>query len=168
MNAKECLRHAQECKAKADEQTSETVAKLDDLHKNLVKIFEEKSDLEMKLKVKEGGYQILCGMQEKDMYNQILQKEIDKKRKKIKNLKQELQKKDYELQSALQQLQIEKEELSHVRKELKKKHKEVMQLQREKEELSCSYNIEKEQVSKLVQIMFTHTTDNEEKKVTSR
>ena len=106
-------------------------------------------------------------MQEKDeALNQFLQKRIDKKRKKIKSLKEELQKKKGELQSALQEVQTRQEELTQARKELTKKHTEVIQLQREKEDLARSHNIEKEQVSKLVQITFALTSDKEEMKVT--
>ena len=51
-----------------------------------------------------------------------------------------------------------------LKKKLKKKREKVMQLQREKEELAWSYNVEKEQVSKMVQIL---TSDKEEMKVGS-
>ena len=47
---------------------------------------------------------------------------------------------------------------------MKKQHKQVMQLHREKEELTCSYNIEKEQVSKIVQLL---VSDKEEMQVRS-
>ena len=68
------------------------------------------------------------------------------------------------LNSALQEIQTQQEELSKVQEKLKKKREKVMQLQREKEELAWSYNVEKEQVSKMVQIL---TSDKEEMKVGS-
>ena len=103
------------------------------------RISQEKSNLERELNIKERECQLLCAMQEKDeVYNQFLQKKIDKKRDKIKSLKDEL------------------------RNQLKKHQEEMIQLQREKEELTWSYNIEKEQISKNVQLL---VSDKEEVEV---
>ena len=104
-------------------------------------------------------------MQEKDAYNQVLQKKVDKKRKKMKRLREELQQKEEELQSAGKEVRTRQEELLQAQKELKKQHEEVIQLQREKEELACYYDIEKVQVSKIVQIL---ASDKEELQVTSK
>ena len=164
LHADERLRQSQESKAKANERASEAVTKLEELHENVEKICEEKSNLERELKIKERECELLSAMQEKDAYNQVLQKKIDKKRKKIKRLKEELQKKESELQSAMQDLQTKQEELSQAQNELKKQHEQVMELQREKEELACSYSIEKEQVSKIVQLL---VSDKEEMQVRS-
>ena len=71
---------------------------------------------------------------------------------------------DSELQSALQEVQIGQKGLSEARKEVKKQHEQVIQLQREKEEVAWSYNIEKEQVSKIVQLL---VSDKEEMQVRS-
>ena len=79
-------------------------------------------------------------------------------------MKKELKKKESELQTAMQEVGTMKEKLSQAQQELKKQHKEVMQLHRAKEELACSYNIEKEQVSKIVQLL---VSDKEEMQVTS-
>ena len=164
LDAEDRLRDAQESKVKANDIASEALTKLEELHKNVEKIFEEKSNLEKELKIKERECELLSAMQEKDAYNQVLQKKVDKKRKKIKRLKEELQSMDSELQSALQEVQIEQKGLSQARKEVKKQHEQVIQLQKEKEELAWSYNIEKEQVSKIVQLL---VSDKEEMQVRS-
>ena len=164
MDAEEHLRQSQESKVKANERAREAVTKLEELHENVEKISEEKSNLEKELKIKERECELLSAMQEKDAYNQVLQKKVDKKRKKIRSLKEKLQRKENELQSAMQEIQTRQEELSQAQNELKKQHKQVMQLQKEKEELACSYNIEKEQVSKIVQLL---VSDKEEMQVRS-
>ena len=155
MDAEEHLRQSQESKVKANERASEAVTKLEELHENVEKISEEKNNLEKELKIKERECELLCAMQEKDAYNQVLQKKIDKKRKKIKSLKKELQLKESELQTTLQEAQTKQKELSEAQKVLKKQHEQVIKLQREKEELACSYNTEKEKVSKIVQILIS-------------
>ena len=167
IDAEEQIKQSQDSKTKAEEKATEAVTKLEESHENMQKIAQEKSNLEMELNVKEQEYKFLSTMQEKDeALNQFLQKKIDEKRKKIKTLKKELQRKECELQSALQEVQTRQEELMQARKELKKNHTKVIQLQREKEELARPCNIEKEQVSKLVQITFALTSDKEEMKVT--
>ena len=167
IDAEEQIKQSQDSKTKAEEKATEAVTKLEESHENMQKIAQEKSNLEMELNIKEREYKFLSTMQEKDeALNQFLQRKIGKKRKKIKTLKEELQRKECELQSALQEVQTREEELTQARKELKKNHTKVIQLQREKEELARSYNIEKEQVSKLVQITFALTSDKEEMKVT--
>ena len=158
MDADECLRQSQESKVKANEKACEAVTKLKTLRGNVEKMAQEKSNLEKELSIKERECELLCAMQEKDAYNQVLQKKIDKKRKKIKILKKELQKKESELQSALQEHQTQQKELSKAQTALKKHHEIVIKLQREREELACTYNIEKEKVSKIVQI-FTSDKD---------
>ena len=165
VDAEERLRQSQESKVKAIEKANEAVTKLEELHKNVQKIAQEKSNLEGELKFKEREYQWLPTVHEKDEeLNQDLQKKVERKRKKIKRLKEELQSMDSELQSALQEVQIGQEGLSEARKEVKKQHEQVIQLQREKEELVWSYSIEKEAVSKIVQLLIS---DKEEMQVRS-
>ena len=164
MDVEERLRHSQESEAKESEKTNTVMARLENLCENVEKISEEKSNLEWELKIKKRECELLCAMQEKDAYNQVLQKKIDKKKEKIKELKEDLKWKERELQSAMQEVQTRQKELSQAQKELKKQHLEVIQLQREKEELECSYSIEKEQVSKIVQLL---ASDKEELQVTS-
>ena len=165
MDAEECLRQSQESKVIANQRASEAVTKLEELHEYVQKIAQEKSNLEEQLKFKEREYQWLSTVHEKDEeLNQVLKTKVDKKKKKIRSLKEKLQKKKSELQSAMQDVQTKQEELSQAQNEQKKQHEQVMQLQREKEELACSYNIEKEQVSKIVQLL---VSDKEEMQVRS-
>ena len=160
---------AEESKIKANEEAKDAAAKLEESHKNVEKLVQEKMKIEMELKIKKQEYQLLSAMQEEDkVLNQFLKMKVDEKEKEIKSLIEELQMKESGLQFATQELQTQQEKLSKARKKLKKKHKEVMQLQKEKEELACSYNIEMERVSKLVQITSTLTSDREGMKVTSR
>ena len=170
MDVEKRLRDSQESKAKGSAKANKVMTRLEDLEEDVEKIFQEKSNLERELKIKEQECQLLSAMQEKDealnqVLNQVLQKKIDKKKKKIERLKEELQRKEIELQSAVKEVQTIQEELLQAQKELKKQHEEVIQLQREKEELACYYDIEKEQVSKIVQIL---ASDKEELQVTSR
>ena len=158
------MQHSQESEAKESEKTNTVLARLENLCENVEKISEEKSNLERELKIKERECELLSAMQEKDAHNQVLQMKINKKRKKIRSLKEKLQRKEWELQSAMQEVQTRQKELSQAQKELKKQHEEVIQLQREKEELECSYSIEKEHVSKMVQLL---ASDKEELQVTS-
>ena len=163
VDVKERLRPSQESEAKESEETNKVMTRLKNFRENVKKISEEKSNLERELNIKERECELLCAMLEKDILNQVLQKKIDRKKEKIKDLKEELKWKEWELQSALQEVQTRHKELSQARKELKKKHEEVIQLQREKEELECSYSIEREQVSKIVQIL---ASDKQELQVT--
>ena len=153
VDAEERLRQSQESKVKANEKANEAVTKLEELCKNVVKISEEKSNLEKELKIKEREHELLCAMKEKDAYNQVLQEKIDKKREKIMSLKENIQRKECELQSGLQEVQTQQEEMSRAQMELKKKHKEAMKLHKAKEELACSYNSEKAQFSRRMQIL---------------
>ena len=92
MHAEECLRQSQESKVKANEKACEAVTKLEKLQEIVEPISKEKSNLEKELKVKEREYQLLSTVHEKDEeLNQVLQKKIEKKKKKIKRLKEELQ-----------------------------------------------------------------------------
>lgn len=169
MDADERLRHTEESKTKTKEKIRKFVTKLEESHENVEKIFQEKSSLEVELKIKEQECRQLCVMQEQgEALNRLLREKIVKKQKKITTLKIKLQRKESELQSVLQEVQVLQKELPKAQKELKKKHEEVMQMHREKEELVHSYNIEKEQVSKLVQITFVLASDKEEMKVISR
>lgn len=120
------------------------------------------SNLERELKIKERECELVSIMQVKDEYNQVLQKKIDKKRKKIKSLKNELQRKEWQLQSALQELQTQQWVLSKSQKELKKQHEKTIKLEQDKEELAYSCDVEKKQLSKIIQIL---TLDKKEMQV---
>ena len=164
----ENLTQSRELKVAANENERDTLIKLEKLQESVKKIAQEKSSIEMKLAFKQRECQLLSEMKEKDEeYNRFLQKKIAKKKKKIKQLKEKLERKNCEFLSVQQEAQTQQEELSRARAEVKKKHEEVKELEREKEELACSYNIKKEQVSHLVQIAVALTSDKEEMKVKS-
>jgi len=95
-------------------------------------------------------------LQDREM---LLEEKIAKKRKKIEKLEEELQQKDSDLQSAQQEARTLEKKLLEAREELEMKCEEVKKLQKENEELTCSYNIEKERVSKLVQVRVALTAD---------
>ena len=162
MDAQEHLRHSYELKTKAQEKTSEVMNKLNESRKNVQKMLHEKRNFEMELENKEQESQLLCTMQEKDVHHQVPLDNIEKGKREIQSLKEELQRRESELESALQDVQIKQEQLLQAQKEIKKQHEEVIMLQRKKEKLACSYNIEIENVSKLVQIF---VSGNEERKV---
>ena len=82
----------------------------------------------------------------------MLNEKISGKQKEIETLEKELQKRESDLESAQQEAGKCQNELLKVQAELKEKHKEVTLLKKENEKLSCSYSIEKEQVSKLIQL----------------
>ena len=165
VDVEEHLGQSQESKVKANEEASEAVTKLKELHENVQKIAQEKSILEMELKVRRRECEVLSAMQEEDeVSNQFLKMKVAKKEEEIKSLKKELQSMDSELQSALQEVQTQQEELSRAQNKLKKHHEQVIQLQKEKEKLAWSYNIEKERVSKIVQLL---VSDKEEMQVRS-
>ena len=93
---------------------------------------------------------------------------------KISHLSKEVKQKEAELVQLNSELQLYEEvhgtpeqllELLELKSELKRKREEVNELCKEKEQLTCSFNIEKEQVSKLLQIMSTLTPEKPEMKV---
>ena len=135
------------------------MVELEKVLESMQTIARERSSIEKELKFREQECQLLYELKEKD---EFFQEKITKKRKKIKKLKEELQTKDGQLKSAQEEARMRHEELSQAQAELRKKHEEVKELQREREELACSYNIEKLQVSKRFQIS---TSDKEEMKV---
>ena len=136
------------------------MSQIEELHKNVQKILHEKDILKIKLQSKQKECKLLSKIEAKDAaHRAILEEEINKKRKKIEKLKKELQRKEPDLQSALQEAKTWREELSQAQVELKNKHEEVKVLREEKEKLTCSFNIQREQVSKLVQLTVTLTTE---------
>ena len=130
----------QELPKAEDGRESEILTNLEKLKIKVQKITQEKTSLEMELKYKEQQYQTLLSAKEKDeVYNQFLQIKLNKKKEKIKRLKEELGKKKHEFQPAHEEAQILQKELLLLepKKHKPMKHKEVKQLQR-KEKLACS------------------------------
>ena len=152
-DSEEQLRHSQKTRSAVNEKVSQVMSRIAELHKKVRKIVQEKKILEIELQSKRKECQLLSEMKEKDAsLSSMLEEKIDRKKKDIETLEKELQKRESDLQSAQQEASRWQEELLKVQTELKEKHKEVIQLEKENENLSCSYNIEKEQVSKLIQL----------------
>ena len=129
------------------------MSRIEELHKKVQKIVQEKKILEIELQSKQKECQLLSEMKEKDtVLNLMLDEKISGKQKEIETLEKELQKRESDLESAQQEAGKYQKELLKVQAELKEKHKEVTQLKKENEKLSCSYSIDKQQVSKLIQL----------------
>ena len=160
------MKHSQKSKSTANEKFNQVMSRIEELHKKVQKIVQEKKVLEIKLQSKETECQLLSEIKAKDA---ALEEKINKKREKIEKLKKELQAKESDLQSylqsALQEAKTWREELSQAQVELKEKHEEVKELREEKEKLTCLFNIEQEQASKLVQLTVTLTSEKTEMEV---
>ena len=165
-DAEKRLKHSQESKSAMNEKSNQVLSQIKELHKTVQKIVQEKKILEIKLESKQKECQLLSEIKAKDAaHSAILEEEISKNEKKIEQLEKELQRKESELKSALQEAKTWQEKLSQAQVELKKKHEEVKELREEKEKLTCSFNIEMEQVSKLVQLTVTLTSEKTEMEV---
>ena len=92
-------------------------------------------------------------------YNKLLEEKIAETRGKIKELEGKLQRKETELQSAQQRARTQQAELSDLRAQLKIKHEEVKNLQSEKENMVSSCNSAREEVSTLIQLTVTLSSD---------
>ena len=135
------------------EKVSQVMSRIEELHKKVQKIVQEKKILEIELQSKQRECQLLSKLIEKDVsLSSMLDEKISGKQKEIETLEKELQKRESDLESAQQEAGKCQNELLKVQAELKEKHKEVTLLKKENEKLSCSYSIEKEQVSKLIQL----------------
>ena len=168
-DAEKQLRHSRKSKSAVNEVFSQVMCRLKELHRKVQKIAQERNILKMELDHKQKELQLLYEMKEKyaaDVEkNSFYSGKISKKRLKIKKLEKKLQRKKSELHSAMQEANKLQEELLQAQVKLKEKHEEVKRLHEEKEKLSCSFNIEREQVSKLVQLISTLTSEKEEMEV---
>ena len=146
------------------------MCQLKELRKKVRKIVQEKKILEIELQSKQRECQLLTEMQEKDaakgaVIKLLLEEKISGKQKEIKTLVKELQEKESELQSARQEAKMQQDDLLKTRAELKEKHQEVKHLKEKNEKLACSYNVRKEQVSKLIQLTVALSHDKMEMEV---
>ena len=168
-DSEEQLRHSQKMRSAVNEKVSQVMSRIEELHKKVRKIVQEKKILAIELQSRERECQLLSEMKEKDaVLNSVLDEKISRKQEEIETLEKELQKRESDLQSAQQEATRWQEELLKVQAELKEKHKEVIQLKKENEKLSCSYSIEKEQVSKLIQLTVDLRADKLEIQVSTR
>ena len=168
-DSEEQLRHSQKSRSAMNEKVTLVMSQIEELHKKVQKIVQEKKILEIELQSKQKECQLLTEMKEKNAsLSSMLDKKICGKQKELETLEKGLQKGESEFQSAQQEASRCQEELLKVQRQMKEKHKEVMQLKKENEKLSCSYNIEKEQVSKLIQLTVDLRADKLEIQVSTR
>jgi len=174
MDTKKRLRDSQTSRASIYDNINQILCSVSKLREKVQNTAHERNITNKKFESKQRECQLLSEMrdlaiasmrdskkhQEKEeAYRILVEEKIAKKRKKIDKLEQELWQKDSDLQSAQEEARSLNEKLLQARAELETKHKEMQQLQKENEELACSYNIEKEKVSKLVQITVALTAD---------
>ena len=159
------MEHSRKSKSAVNEVVSQVMCQLKELCERVQKIVQENKILLMELDSKQMELRLLSELKEK--YAADIEKKpfyiakISKKRLKIKKLEKELQRKKSDLQSALQEGQKMQKELSQAQVEMKKKDEEVKQLHEEKEKMACSFNIEQEQVSKLITTLTSEKTEME-------
>ena len=166
----ERLRDSQRSKSVVNEKVCQVMRRIEELHKKVRKIVQEKKILTIELQSKQRECQLLqkecqllSEMKEKDaVLNSMLVEKINGKQKEIESLEKQLQKRESDLQFAKQEAGRWQEELLKARTNLKEKDQEVIQLKKEYEKLSCSYSIEKEQVSKLIQLTVDLRSDKQE------
>ena len=168
-DSEEQLRHSQKSKSAVNEKVCQVMSRIAEIHKKVRKIVQEKKILEIELQSKRKECQLLSEMKEKDAsLSSMLAEKIDGKEKEIETLEKELQKRESDLQSAQQAARKWQEELLNARADLKERDKEVKRSKKENEKLSCSYNIEKEQISKLIQLTADLRADKLEIEVSTR
>ena len=169
----EHLRGSQRSRSVVNEKVSQVMNRIEELQKKVRKIVQERKILTIELQSKQRECQLLqkecqllSEMKEKDaLLNSMLDEKISEKQKEIEALEKQLQKRGSDLQSVQQEAGRWQEELLNARTNLKERDKEVIQLKKECEKLSCSYSIEKEQVSKLIQLTVDLRSDKQETEV---
>ena len=165
------LIESQKSKLKIHDSINQLLSTFPRLYENVQTSADETNSLRKELESKERECQLLIEMRDtiKAKHNlleerhqkdlELLGEKIIKKRKKIKKLKEELQKKESELQSAQQEARTQQAELSDLQAQLRRKHDDMMNLQSENEKLASSCNTAREQVSDLVQLTVTLSSD---------
>ena len=156
-----------------NEDVSTLVGELTKVGKEVQKLAQERENTTLELQRKQQDIQLLSEMQ-KDLAHsnekfqmlqekcQLLQEIISDKKKEITKLETKLRKKECKLQSLQQEAQIMKDKLSKLQAQLEEKHEQVKTLQKEKEELTQTYNAEKEHAKKRFLITLS---DRDEMKV---
>ena len=172
------LIESQKSKQKNHDSIHQLLSTFPRLYENVQSIADDKNNLRKELESKERECQLLTEMRDtikaKDKqalaYNklleekhqkdlELLEEKITRKQKKIKKLKEELQRKEFELQTAQQEARTQQGELSQLQAQLKKKHDDMKNSQSENKKLASSCNSAREQVSDLVQLTVTLSSD---------
>ena len=167
MEIEQLLKSSRDLQLPLNENVTNVVSELAKLSKQVQKLSQERDSTETKLQRNKRDCMLLSEMQKvhDDEKCQLLQEIIDDKKREIKWLQEELKQKERKLECTQQEAKELQEKLSKVQDDLKVIHEDVKALQKEKEELTRSYNSEREKVSKLVQSTLILTSDREEMKV---
>ena len=167
MEIEQLLKSSRDLQLPLNENVTNVVSELAKLSMQVQKLSQERDNTETKLQRTERDCMLLSEMQKvhDDEKCQLLQEIIDEKKREIKRLQEELKQKERKLECTQQEAKELQEKLSKVQDDLKVIHEDVKALQKEKEELTRSYNSEREKVSKLVQSTLILTSDREEMKV---
>ena len=159
-DANQRLSDTEKSKQSVDDRIDQLLNGFTEVRKRIQSIADQRNSIRKELDFKQRECQWLTKMhdmsKEKD---KLIEEKISKKQKKIRKLKEELQRKESELQAAQQEARTQQAELSQLRAQLKKKHDDVKNLQSENEKLASSCNSAREQVSDLVQLTVTLSSD---------
>ena len=167
MEIEQLLKSSRDLRIPLNGTVTSVVSELTKLSEQVQKLSQDRDNTETKLQHTERDCMLLSEMQKvhDDEKCQLLQEIIDGKKREIKRLQEELKQKERKLECTQQEAKELQEKLSKVQDDLKVIHEDVKALQKEKEELTRSYNSEREKVSKLVQSTLILTSDREEMKV---
>ena len=170
------LKTSRDSQVPLNENVNSIVSELNKLGKEVQKLVQERDNAESELNRKQHEFYLLSEVR-KDLVHsvekchllqekcQLLQEITYDKKKEIKRLEEELKIKDHQLQSVQHKAKVMQSQLSQLQSELKDRHEKVKNLQEEKDKLIKSYNAEREKAKKLVQTVYTLTSDREEMKV---
>ena len=172
-DANQRLSDSEKSKQSVDDSINQLLNNFTEVRQRIQSIGDQRNSIRKELEFKQRECQWLTKMydksEEKDKldsaYKKLLEEKITKKQKKIKKLKEELQKKESELQAAQQEARTQQAELSQLQVQLKKKHDDVKDLQSENKRLASSCNSAREQVSELVQLTVTLSSDKRKMEV---
>ena len=157
---------AKNLKKSVDNSINQLLNNFTEVRQRIQSIADQRNSIRKELAFKQRECQWLTKMyDESEEKDKLLEEKITKKQKKIKKLKEELQKKEPELQAAQQEARTQQAELSQLQAQLKKKHDDVKDLQSENKRLASSCNSAREQVSELVQLTVTLSSDKRKMEV---
>ena len=165
-DANQQLFDSEKSKQSVDDSINQLLNNFTEVRQRIQSIADQRNSIRKELEFKQRECQWLTKMYDKsEEKDKLLEEKITKKQKKIKKLKEELQKKESELQAAQQEARTQQAELSQLQTQLKKKHDDVKYLQSENKRLASSCDSAREQVSELVQLTVTLSSDKRKMEV---
>ena len=165
-DANQQLSDSEKSKQSVDDSINQLLNNFTEVHQRIQSIADQRNSIRKELEFKQRECQWLTKMYDKsEEKDKLLEEKITKKQKKIKKLKEELQKKESELQAAQQEARTQQADLSQLQVQLKKKHDDVKDLQSENKRLASSCNSARKQVSELVQLTVTLSSDKRKMEV---